>query len=73
MVSTRSPEYQQLLRKLKAARKRKKMTQVEVGRLLDKPRSYIAKTESGERRIDPIELLEFADLYDKSISYFLSG
>jgi transcriptional regulator with XRE-family HTH domain len=34
--------------------------------------SYISKIESGERRIDFVELAELAALYKKPLTYFLS-
>jgi transcriptional regulator with XRE-family HTH domain len=47
------------------------LSQLEVAKLLRKPQSYISKCESGERRIDVIELMEFAKLYKKKIDDFL--
>ncbi len=48
------------------------MTQVEVAASLGKHQSYVAKCENGERRVDVVELAEFAKLYKKSLDYFLS-
>lgn len=42
---------------LRGARKRANLKQVEVAKLLGKPQSYIAKIESGERKIDLMETL----------------
>ena len=47
------------------------MTQVQVARALGRPNSYVSKCELGERRIDPIDLWEFASLYGKPVLYFL--
>ena len=47
------------------------MTQVEVAKRLRRPQSYVSKAELGERRIDPIDLQEFAELYRKPIGFFL--
>ena len=33
--------------------------------------SYVSKCESGERRVDFVELLDFASIYKKSIEYFM--
>ncbi len=33
--------------------------------------AYVSKIETGERRIDPLELQELADLYGKPIQFFL--
>ncbi len=52
---------------LKEARMRAKLRQVEVAQALGKPQSYVSKVENGERRIDPVELLAFARVYETSI------
>lgn len=41
------------------ARRESGLTQSQVAVALRKPQSYVSKVESGERRIDLIELLEF--------------
>ncbi len=46
------------------------LTQQQVSELLEKPQSYVAKCEAGERRIDLIELLEFARIYGKPVTFF---
>jgi transcriptional regulator with XRE-family HTH domain len=47
------------------------MTQAEVAQLLGKPQSYVSKCETGERRIDATELLDFAKVYGRPLSHFL--
>ena len=69
--ATHKPEYRQMLKRLRQARKDAGMTQVEVAEAMGRPQSYLTKCELGERRIDPIELHEFAQIYGKPISYFL--
>lgn len=66
-------EYQVFLKNLKQARKEAGLTQVEIAKKLNQPQSYISKCESGEKRVDVIELLKFAKAYKKSISYFIGG
>ncbi len=63
-------EYKKLISKLKAARLEAGLTQVQVSRLLKQPQSYISKIESGEQRIDAIELKTFAKIYKKDLSGF---
>lgn len=42
-------------------------TQAAVGRR----QNHVSRVETGERRIDPIELAAFARLYGKPLGYFL--
>lgn len=67
-----SPEYQYLLERLREARLKAGLTQVQVARALGRHQSYVTKCELGERRIDPIDLQRFAKLYRKPFSYFLT-
>ncbi|MGA7873187.1 MAG: helix-turn-helix transcriptional regulator [Candidatus Binatus sp.] len=69
--SLHSERYKHLLARLREARRQVELTQVEVARRLRRPQSYVSKCESGERRIDVIELAEFANLYGKSIEFFV--
>ncbi len=71
MVSIYSEEYQRFLSRLKAARREARITQVEVAARLGRPQSYVSKCESGERRVDAIELYRFAKLYKKPVSFFV--
>ena len=66
-----APEYQYLLGRLRKARLEAGLTQVEVAKSLQRHQSYVTKCELGERRIDPIDLLRFAKLYRRPLSYFL--
>ena len=65
-----SPEYQSLIRRVREAREEAGMTQEAVAKALDRPLSFVSKCELGERRIDPIDLKKFAELYRKPIEYF---
>ena len=73
MRSPYSARYKTFLRRLKEARLQAGLTQAEVAVLLRRPQSFVSKCESGERRIDVIELQDFAGLYRKPIGYFLRG
>ncbi len=46
------------------------LTQVDVAQALSKHQSYISKYETGERRVDFVELLDFARIYQKPIEFF---
>ncbi|MDD5089031.1 MAG: helix-turn-helix transcriptional regulator [bacterium] len=69
--SVHSPSYREFLRRLKCARLAARLTQAQVAEELDVPQSYVSKCESGERRVDIVELSRFAHLYRKSLRYFL--
>jgi len=71
MAPTRRPEYRRFLERLRAARVEAGLTQVQVAARLRKPQSYVSKCESGERRVDVVELADFAKLYRKALVYFL--
>ncbi len=64
-------EYKEIIKRLTKARKKASFTQKEVADKLGKPQSYISKIESGERRLDVLELKKFANIYKKDSSYFL--
>ncbi len=66
-----SDKYKAFLLRLRQARKEMGLTQAQVAMQLGKPQSYVAKCESGERRVDVVELSEFAKLYGKPLNYFL--
>ena len=66
-----SKEYREVIHRLRQARKEVGLTQVQVSKLLKKPQSYVSKVESGEQRIDVVELNKFSKLYRKSINYFI--
>jgi transcriptional regulator with XRE-family HTH domain len=69
--SIHSKEYKVVLERMRKARLEAGLTQVEVAKKLGHHQSYVSKIESGERRVDVIELNKFAKLYSKSVSYFL--
>lgn len=49
-------EYRRLCALLRQLREEAGLTQIEVARRLDEPQSFVSKYESGERRLDVIEL-----------------
>ena len=71
MRSTHSRRYRAFLDRLKAARESAGLTQAEVAQALGRPQSFVSKCESGERRLDVIELAEFAELYRRPLAYFV--
>lgn len=69
-MARRSPEYARFLKRLRVARERAGMTQREAAARLGKSQAYVWKSEVGERRVDVIELKQFASVYSVPISYF---
>ncbi len=65
--------YGRFVVKLKAARREAGLTQGQVAQALGRPQSFVSKIESGERRVDFVELQELCQLYRKPISYFEEG
>jgi len=63
-------DYRYLLARLRQARTEAGLSQEEAAKLLKKRQSYVSKCELGERRLDVIELKEFARIYRKSLDYF---
>jgi len=72
MAPVHNPDYRRMLGRLRAAREAAQLTQTQVAAKLGKPQSYVSKVENGERRIDPIELARFAELYGRRVESFLS-
>jgi len=64
--------YRIFLERLRHARREARLNQVDVARSLRRPQSFISKCESGERRVDVVELREFARLYGKPLGFFVS-
>jgi len=65
--STWSPRYREFLDRLHEARRQAGLTQVEVAAKLRRPQSFVSKCETGERRVDVVELEQFARLYKKPL------
>jgi transcriptional regulator with XRE-family HTH domain len=69
--SVYTTEYHAFLRRLRAARKEAGLSQVDVAKAMRRPQSWVSRCESGERRVDVIELQSFARLYKRPILYFV--
>jgi len=66
-----SKEYKYLVSKIKEARKDAGLDQQKVARLLGRTQSYVSKVESGQLRLDIIQLKEFARIYKKKLDFFI--
>jgi transcriptional regulator with XRE-family HTH domain len=70
--TTDEAEYQTMIERLREARAAAGLTQGEVADEFGRHQSFVSKVENGERRIDPVELCRFAELYQKPVTWFLS-
>ena len=66
-----SSEYERFLQLLRKAREGAGLTQVEAAHKLSRPQSFVSKCESGERRVDVVELAQFCRIYGVSAASFL--
>ena len=69
--SIQTKEYAYLVERLRKARMEAGLTQVQAAKKIGRPQSHISNIESGQQRIDVIELKRFAELYGKKMGYFL--
>ena len=63
--------HKDLVLNLIKAREGMGLRQEDVAKRLGKTQSYISKIEAGQRRIDIIQLKEFAKIYKKDLDSFL--
>jgi transcriptional regulator with XRE-family HTH domain len=71
--SQHTRQYDRLLAALRRARHDAALTQGEVAARLKTYASYVSKCESGERRIDVVELAAFCRVYGVELVAFLEG
>ena len=69
--SIRTKEYAYFVERLRKARLEAGLTQIEVAKKLKRPQSHISNVESGQQRVDVVELQFFARIYNKNINYFI--
>lgn len=66
-----SKDHKFLVKQLKKARIKTGLDQASVAKLLGRTQSYVSKIESGQRRIDVVQLKKIANIYRKSLDYFI--
>lgn len=72
VMATRHPEqYRQMLVRLRQVREEAGLSQERVASMLGVRQKLISKIETGERRIDPCELYELAQLYGRPLEFFV--
>ena len=69
--SIHTKEYAVFIGRMVKARKDSGLRQIDVAKKMKRPQSYISRVESGEYRLDILEVKKFAQLYGKDIAYFV--
>jgi len=69
--SIHTKEYAYFVERLRKARLESGLTQAQVAKKLHRPQSHISNVETGQQRVDVVELKRFALIYKKDINYFL--
>jgi transcriptional regulator with XRE-family HTH domain len=69
--SRQTKEYTYFVERLRKAREEAGLTQVQVAKKLKRPQQHISNVESGQQRVDVVELQFFAKVYNKDINYFI--
>jgi len=64
LKSRYSSSYQDFLAQIKSVRLAAGLTQQQVANALERPQSFVAKYESGERRLDVVEFIEVCEAID---------
>jgi transcriptional regulator with XRE-family HTH domain len=59
--------------RLRQAREQAGMSQADSATLLNKPQWFVSRSETGTRRVDIDELIQFGKIYSKPLRYFLEG
>ena len=65
------PKYEYIIKKLKERRRELGISQQAVGEKFGRYQSFVSKLESGERRLDIIELLKLSEIYKTDINFFV--
>lgn len=57
--------------RLRQAREAAGLSQAEAARFLHRPQWFVSRCETGYRRVDVGELVEFGEIYSQPLSYFI--
>jgi DNA-binding XRE family transcriptional regulator len=69
-MNNHQERYDKFRHRLREARVRAGLTQTRAAQLLGVDQSFVSRCESGERRVDIIELLRFSEVYQLPLSFF---
>ena len=64
----RRVKLRELLRELR--KKKDNMSQGDLGKIIGKPQSFVSKYESGERKLDYVELIEICQVFNLNMVEF---
>ncbi|MCV9981727.1 helix-turn-helix domain-containing protein [Burkholderia pseudomallei] len=67
------PRYQRIATLLAALRKQRGLLQQDVADRLGRPQAFVSKVESGARRVDVVELLDFLRALDADPHTFIDA
>lgn len=62
--------YRAFLERLRRARQEAGLTQVEMANRVGRPQTWVSKCELGERRVDFVELEDWAAACERPLTYF---
>jgi len=66
-----SKDHKYVVERIKKARLEAGLDQQEVAKLLGRSQPHVSKIEAGQRRIDIVQLKEFAKIYKKNLDFFI--
>ena len=70
-IPNETRQREKLLLLLRELRQEKKILQVDIAEQIEVPQSFVSKYESGERRLDILELRRICQLLDISLQDFV--
>jgi len=70
--SRHSKDYERFLERLRQAREEAQLSQVQVAEQLGRTQVWVSRCELGERRVDVVELANFAKLYGWTLDDFVA-
>ncbi len=65
------PIHKRIITRLYEARLETGLTQIDVAKKLRRPQSYVSRVEAGQHRLDIVELVKFAEVYQKPLMFFI--
>jgi transcriptional regulator with XRE-family HTH domain len=66
-----TPKHRRIVTLLRAIRREAGLRQVDVARRLGRPQSFVSKYESGQRRLDLVELVAICEALGTSLPAFI--